>query len=142
MLTSITPVSYAHGNRYEVLPKGVVGVKASFDTGEPMTDARVIIFAPNTSQVYFQTKSDKNGVVTFCPDKSGLWSLMIRDNSGHGMRVNLEIDDAMTVSMGQKESLLGTATLLQKIIMAGCVIWGFIGTALFFKRKQENNSAH
>ena len=142
MLFIFISFSYAHGNRYEVLQMGIVGVKAFFNTGEPMAGARVLIFSPNTSVVYYKTETDKNGVVTFCPDKSGLWSLMIKDNTGHGMKINLEIDDTMSISRNQNNYVQKPTAFFQKIIMVICVLWGFIGTALFFRSKKGSRNAY
>ncbi len=133
MMISAASILYAHGAKYEILSRGVLGVKASYEAGDPMADARVMVYAPNSSEVFFLTKTDKNGIASFSPDRAGLWTLMIRDNTGHGLRVNLNVDDTMTVSQGDRAA--GTTTPLQKIIMAICVIWGLMGTALYFKRK-------
>ena len=127
---------YAHGTEYEILSEGVIGIKASFDTGEAMADSRVLIFAPGDAAPTFETKTDGNGIVCFAPDRSGIWVLQIRDESGHGMRINLEIDDSMKLhvseSTGSKRLSIG-----QRIAMAVCVAFGFVGTALYFLRRKQ-----
>ena len=66
-------------------------------------------------------------------NKQGMWIIQIRDNFGHGMRINLDIDKNLYL----KKSLKKTSSGLQKIFMAICVVWGFIGTTLFFKRSRK-----
>lgn len=135
-----TAMMYAHGTEYEILSTGVIGIKASFDTGETMAGSRVLIFAPGETVPTFETKTDGNGIVCFAPDQAGLWILQVRDESGHGMRINLEVDDSMKLDVS------GTAgyrsfSIWQRIVMAACVAVGFVGTALFFRRRKNDSDA-
>jgi nickel transport protein len=134
-----TMLLYAHGTEYEILSEGVIGIKALFDTGEAMADSRVLIFAPGEKAPTFETKTDGHGIACFSPDRSGIWVLQIRDEGGHGMRINLEIDDSMKLiseSTGSRRLSDG-----QRIAMAVCVAFGFVGTALyFFRRKQASDT--
>ncbi len=127
---------HAHGTKYEILKSRDLRIKASFDAGEPMAGADVLIFAPDTMKPERKTTSDNDGVFVFTPDKPGIWILQVRDKAGHGMRINLDIDSSLSVSVNQ-EMKAGT-TLLQKLVMAFCVVVGFLGTALYFMGKREN----
>ena len=133
-LLSPAPV-LAHGTEYELLEGGVVGVRATFDTGQPMADAPVLIFAPGESQAQLATTTDSRGVVCFAPDRAGLWVLQVRAQGGHGLRVNLEVDESMLA--GSTVRGTGGFSTWQKLVMAVCVAWGFVGTALFFRRRRE-----
>lgn len=124
---------FAHGTKYEVLSEEIVGIKAMFDTGEPITNAKVLIFAPDETEVTYTTKSDSDGVFYVIPDKAGTWTMQVRDKDGHGMRINLVVSESMQL-VSNKGGKIGM-TYLQKVIAALCVIWGCIGTALYFKRK-------
>jgi len=134
MLFASTPLLYCHGASYQLLTGGVVGIRASFDTGEPMAAARVLVFAPGETEKYYETKTDRNGVVCFSPDRKGMWVIQILAEGGHGLRVNLPVDASMSARQGA-ESASGSS-YLQKIIMAIAVVWGFIATGLFFSRKR------
>ena len=134
MLCASAPLLYCHGAIYEVLTGGVVGIRASFDTGEPMAAARVLVFAPGETEKYYETKTDRNGIVCFSPDRKGMWVIQVLAEGGHGLRINLPVDSSMSVQP-RAESASGSS-YLQKIIMAIAVVWGFIGTGLFFSRKR------
>jgi nickel transport protein len=132
-LLSATP-ALAHGTEYELLDGGVVGVRATFDTGRPMANAPVLIFAPGESGVQLTTTTDRRGVVCFAPDRAGLWVLQVRAEGGHGLRVNLEVEESMLAApTGRGSSSFST---WQKLVMAVCVLWAFTATALFFRRRR------
>jgi nickel transport protein len=98
-----------------------------------MADAPVLVFAPGESQPEFKTSTDRRGVVCFAPDRPGLWVLQVRAEGGHGMRINLQVDESMLASSaGGRE---GRFSAWQKLVMAASVVWGFLGTALFFRRR-------
>lgn len=125
--------SFGHGTKYEILRNNTIGIKAMFDTGDPMVSAKVLIFAPDETKATYTALTDSNGVFYFTPDKAGTWAMQVRDKGGHGMRINLEVNESMVLTSGQK--LSNTMSYFQKILMALCVIWGCIGTALYFKYK-------
>lgn len=125
--------SFGHGTKYEILPEKTLGIKAMFDTGNPMAAAKVLIFAPDETKAASTATTDANGVFYFTPDKAGTWVMQVRDKGGHGMRINIEVNESMVLTSGQK--LSNTMSYFQKILMALCVIWGCIGTALYFKKK-------
>lgn len=135
LLMALTPKLMAHGSDYEILKKGVMGVRMYFHSGVPLGDARVLIFAPGETKKYQETRSDRRGIVTFSPDRTGTWILQVREKSGHGMRINLPVKEGM---IPEKTENTGSLSSLQKTVMALSIIWGLVGTALFFSRKGKN----
>ena len=125
----------AHGTKYEIIDKNILAIKAMFDSGIPMANSKVLLFPPGEAKASITTQTDENGIFYIAPEKSGTWVAQVRESGGHGMRINLEIDESMQVKGGSRMQGSGT-TMLQKIIMAACVIWGFIGTALYFRGKK------
>lgn len=123
---------FAHGTKYEILPEKVIGIKAMYDTGEPMANAKVRIFAPDETKASCTTESDSNGVFYLTPDRAGTWTMQVRDRGGHGMRINLPVDESMRLTQARTGSGIN---YIQKVIAALCIVWGCIGTALYFKRK-------
>jgi nickel transport protein len=133
----------AHGAKieYTVRQAVVVEVRAAFDTGEPMTAGQVTVYAPDDPTTPWLTgHCDDDGRFTFTPDpaKPGTWDIQVRQ-AGHGDMVHIPITGAET------QPTVGTdsKTPLQLILMGASVIWGFVGTALFFlSRKKGANHAH
>ena len=125
---------HAHGAHHEVIKNGAIGVKISLHSGAPWRDARVKIFAPGETATHFETVSDPRGMITFFPHKPGTWILQVRGKDGHAMRINLKVDDKMIPVVTPPE---GVFTGGQKALMALAIVWGLIGTALFFNRRKS-----
>ncbi|MUL39467.1 carboxypeptidase-like regulatory domain-containing protein [Gloeocapsopsis dulcis] len=144
----------AHGVRMQARETQAIEVNAEYDTGEPMVDAQVTVYAPNDPATpWLEGTTDKNGNFVFTPDsaQSGNWSVQVRQ-AGHGSIVNVPIEgnqapaggDSATEAEGRVSGVANTSstnlTPLQLILMGAAGIWGFIGTALFFMRGNKTNS--
>jgi nickel transport protein len=151
----VTPV-LAHGAHIEYQPTESIQIQAKYDSGKPMQGAQVMVYSPeNLSDPWTQGTTDDQGRFVFSPDTSqpGNWEVTVRQ-AGHGDIVAIPVggdnaavadggeattgDEAAEAAVGQAsaESLPQTAQLspVQQGITIGAVIWGFIGTALFFAR--------
>ena len=120
----------AHGVKIEYQINVAVEILAAYDTGEPMAGGQVAVYAPDDPSTPWLTGvCDEEGRFTFTPDpaKPGTWDVQVRQ-AGHGDMVHIPIgeDVAMSGSTGY--------TPLQIVLMGACVVWGFVGTALFFSR--------
>lgn len=123
----------AHGVELEYKTGVVVEILAAYDNGEPMSGAQIKVYAPDEPSIPWLTGvCNENGCFTFTPDPStpGTWSVQV-SYMGHGGMLHIPI-------IG--EGVVGAAgngyTTLQLALMAGCVVWGFIGTALFFSKRR------
>lgn len=102
------------------------------DGGEVMSDAGVLLFPPGKTESRFILKTDDQGIFSFQPDQPGIWIAQVRGKNGHGMRINLEVDDSYHL---KNQSGPRTFSILQKLIMIICVVTGLTGTALFFRKE-------
>lgn len=125
----LTPLA-AHGAVYTVLSDRVLKIETRFDTGEPISHAEVLVFPPEISTSVYVLETDSEGIFHFFPDREGTWVLQVRGHEGHGLRINLPVDASMTADLSQS----GGFSTTQKIIMSLCVLWGAVGTALYFRR--------
>ncbi len=148
----------AHGVIVEHRSVKSIEVQARFDTGEPMAQAQVLVYAPdNPTEAWQQSTTDDQGRFSFVPDETlpGNWEVMVRQ-AGHGAIATIPVsagaagDSSATVSLPPEDgesappeaepstnSVVSPSTRLspvQRGITIGSVIWGFIGTALFFAR--------
>ena len=143
----------AHGVVLGYEPVNSVEIQAHYDTGEPMAEAQVVVYAPDDpTEPWMQSTTDADGLFTFTPDTSqpGNWEVMIRQ-AGHGGIVTVPVAAANGEAVASNDSGAddnGTAVVqrqpdttssenlssVQQGIAIGAVIWGFIGTALFFVR--------
>ncbi len=128
----LTARAFAHGARIEYTISMAIEICAAYDTGEPMAGGQVTVYAPDDPSTPWLTGvCDEEGRFTFVPDpsKPGTWDVQVRQ-SGHGDMVHIPIGEgvAMTGSTGY--------TTLQIVLMGVSVVWGFVGTALFFSRRR------
>lgn len=116
-------------------------VQAAYDSGEPMARAQIIVYAPSDPMKPWLTGvSDDEGRFAFVPDpqEHGVWAVQARQ-AGHGAIVHVRTapPDAGTVAVTASQAGLDP---MQRAIAAGAVVWGFIGTALFFWRGRRGDA--
>lgn len=147
----------AHGVEVQYESRQGFEVSAAYDTGEPMANAQVVIFSPDDPSTPWQTaKTNAEGRFTFLPTRSGDWQIKIQQ-AGHGASLTIPVADTAaaptasvtTAAVDQPAHAdapaaatapamtAATASPLQKGVMIGSVIWGCIGTALFFSRSKR-----
>ncbi|MCF2972622.1 hypothetical protein L1047_15610 [Synechococcus sp. Nb3U1] len=128
----IARVASAHGVEasYRAIP--TFQIKARYDTGEPMGSAQVTVFAPTDPATPWQegqTNAAGQFVLQPDPQLSGLWQVRIRQ-AGHGVLLNVPVGEDAAIAAGVSSS--PSFGPLQRGVMAACVIWGCLATALFF----------
>lgn len=123
----------AHSVDYSILSENAIKIELSLGGGELMGGADILVFPPDEEKAAYTLKSDDQGCFFLTPDREGLWILQVRGEAGHGLRINLPVNEEMigAASLPGGSSL----SLLQKIIMILAVGWGAMGTALYFKRR-------
>ncbi|MCU0524122.1 MAG: carboxypeptidase-like regulatory domain-containing protein [Elainella sp. Prado103] len=159
-MSSSVPV-LAHGVAIEYQPTSAYEIRATFDTGEPMANAQVAVYAPTEpTQPWLTGTTDAEGRFVFSPSTSGNWEVQIRQ-AGHGdvLVIPVQPTGSMTSQAPQPTGDIGSSqpasqstspntvppssgsinsyTPLQKGLMMGAVSWGCIGTALFFVRSRK-----
>ena len=138
----------AHGVTVAHRQVSTVEINAQFETGEPMANAQVLVYAPdNPTEPWQQGTTNDQGKFSFTPDTAqpGNWEVMVRQ-AGHGVATTIPVEapstensasDPGTEAEAEPNSLISPSTGLSPVqqgITIGSVIWGFIGTALFFAR--------
>ncbi len=126
--------AFAHGARIEYTVSTTIELVATYDNGDPMAGAQFTVYAPDDPTTPWLTGTcDDEGHFSFTPDpsKPGTWDVQVRQAS-HGDIVHIPIGkDAAATGGG------GGYNPLQIVLMAACVIWGSIGTALYFSRRRR-----
>ncbi len=124
---------HAHGVQGTVRNGGIV-VMAQYDSSEAMSYAKVSIAAPEAKLTFQSGRTDRNGCFCFFPDTAGEWKVVVDDEMGHRLEVNVPVDEAMKfitdpVSGGPKNSL----SKYEKALIGIAVIFGVSG--FFFWRQ-------
>ncbi|MEL6471509.1 MAG: carboxypeptidase-like regulatory domain-containing protein [Cyanobacteria bacterium J06623_4] len=133
------PAAHAHGSQIDIIQS--TEIQANFETGEPMSDAQVLIYAPADLQTpWITAKTDEAGRYTFTPDaqQPGLWEVTVRQ-AGHGHTTSFTVGEQTALANAQ--SGLSAAGPMQRWIAIAAIVWGFVGTALFFSGKASGGKA-
>jgi len=137
ILSAIMPcLIHAHGVQGSVENGGLV-VTAQYDTGEAMSYARVSISAPGTKLPFQSGRTDRNGRFCFFPDTAGEWIVVVDDEIGHRLDVDIPVDEAMKLATGSmagksKNSL----AKYEKALMGISIIFGLSGIFFWWKGKR------
>lgn len=158
----------AHGVAIDYQTTQAIEITALYDTGEPMANAQVIVYAPeDPSTPWMTATTSESGKFTFTPDRSqpGNWEIAVRQ-AGHGEILNIPVESETLAAPELQEDAVqseaggpanspsptieatrleetarsnGTGSLspMQRVLMAGSALWGFVGTALFFVRGKK-----
>lgn len=130
----------AHGVNISYQADMTYRIEAKFENGQPIVNGQVTIYAPNNpAEVWGEGFTNEEGIYLFTPDQkiSGDWTIKIRQ-AGHGSLITVPIGSE-GVPTGMDGAYSGTTGLTQsqKLLMIASVIWGAVGTALYFKRRKE-----
>jgi len=136
----------AHGVKMQHQTTQAITVQAQYDSGQPFADAQVSVYAPNSDTVWLKGMTDAKGQFTFTPDiaKPGTWQVKARA-AGHGSILNIPVNPSQATSTPSQADVQQSPsnttetefTSLQKGMMAVSVIWGLVGTALFFAGRKR-----
>jgi len=155
LLASAATSAFAHGVNISYQVNLEVEIVAEYATGEPMSGAQVTVFAPDAATSPWSVGAcDVEGRFTFMPDplKTGTWVVQVRSN-GHSRRVYIPIGVEGATS-GVGTTLAGSAAIyppqsgtaseparghsvFQTVLPVVGMLWGLLGTVLFFRRKRK-----
>ncbi|MEO1590531.1 MAG: carboxypeptidase regulatory-like domain-containing protein [Cyanobacteria bacterium J06632_22] len=125
--------AWAHGAISSVETLTTVRITSQYDTGEPIAQGQVAVYSPDNVETPWLTgTTDASGVFEFIPsDVAGNWEVIIR-KAGHGQSITVPLGTEGGAKAPSFDTGLST---LQKVITGLAVVWGFLGTALFFARR-------
>lgn len=130
---------FAHEVNYQVKGKQGICVSFFFAGGEPMDYAEIEVYAPDEKIAFQKARTDKNGIFCFIPDKKGIWKVIAKGETEHGLHgAEIEIKVKEDLSIEEfKKPLVATHTKV--FITFGIVGWliGLTGIYLFFKNKNK-----
>lgn len=134
LLLGLATIARAHGASIEYTVSPRVEIAAAYDSGEPMAGGQVTVYAPDDPTTPWLTGAcDEEGRFAFTPDpdKPGTWDVQVRQ-AGHGAMAHVPVGETGATSSG------AGYTPLQIVLMVACVVWGFIGTALYFSGRRRS----
>jgi nickel transport protein len=130
--------AYPHAINYEVKQKGI-SVRVFYTEKDPASYSEYELFGPGDSQPHQTGRSDKNGFISFFPERPGVWKIKVWGESSHGyhgVTLDVKVDEALDLKSFSKP-LAATHT---KLIVGISLIIGFFGVyALLKSRKIQDD---
>lgn len=127
-------LAMAHAINYQVENRGISArVFYSFD--EPANYSPYEIYGPGDNIPHQKGRTDKNGFVSFLPDRAGKWIIKVSgesDHGGHGAMIKLTVNDSLFLE-SFKKPLVATYT---KIVVGVCILFGALGISAMFKSRR------
>ncbi len=161
----------AHGANIDYHTTSALQIIATYDSGTPMAEAQVVVYSPEDPTTAWLTgTTDENGRFLFTPDPeiAGTWEVQVRQ-AGHGDIIAIPVNSTTSEASGdlpdealgegepsstgdtvaiasessrsQSSSAFHSLSPVQKGLMGGAVIWGFVGTALYFTPRQPKGKS-
>jgi len=98
-----------------------------------MAEATVQVFAPDDPQTpVFTGMTDESGMYVFVPTQPGDWEVSVRQ-AGHGDITVIPVQEGSVIASSFAND--GGLNWGQRVVVAGAITWGCVGTALFFGRR-------
>jgi len=147
---SLQEKTIAHGVKIEHQITPAIKINAVYDTGLPLVNTPVTVYAPNTpSKPWLKgtTNEEGNFIFSFDSSQPGYWQIKV-GQAGHGELVSIPLQVDKSHNFNNKKinnsnyylaSTSNDYNPLQKGFMIGCIVWGFVGTGLFFWRFKTQN---
>lgn len=127
------PSAEAHSINYHVENKGV-SVRVFYSENDPASYSSFEIFGPGDKIHYQIGRTDKNGFVTFLPDRKGKWRITVfgeSDHGFHGTQIEVVVNESLFME-SFKKPLVARFT---KLFVGMSLIFGTFGIwALFLKK--------
>lgn len=84
--------AFSHSVHYQVENKGV-SVRVFYAEDDPASYSSYEIFGPKDNIPHQKGRTDRNGFVSFLPDRKGEWIIKVYGESEHGMHgAQIEVD--------------------------------------------------
>jgi nickel transport protein len=131
--------SHGHSINYHIEQKGIA-VRAFYSAKDPSSYSQYEIYGPGDREdLPHQTgRTDKNGFLSFVPDRAGTWKIKLWGESGHGYHgfpAGVKVDKELNLESFSKP-LVAAHT---KLITGLSLIFGIFGVyALWRSRKKPS----
>lgn len=126
----------AHSVEYQVENRGI-SARFFFLPNEPASYSPYDVFGPGDTVPHQKGRTDKNGVVSFLPDRPGTWRINMvaeSDHGGHAASVEIHVKGGLLMDSFSKPLVAGHT----KLFIGGGVLLSVFGIwALWSSRRRE-----
>ncbi len=133
----ISPL-FGHSIHYDVQQKGI-SVKVFYEKDNPASYSEYELFGPGDKEPHQIGRTDKNGFLSFIPDRMGSWKIKVWGESTHGFHgvtIDINVNQALQLDSFSKP-LVSTYT---KLVVGISIIFGLFGIFAFWKSRRKTSS--
>jgi nickel transport protein len=122
----------AHSVHYQVENKGI-SVRVFYAEDDPVSYSSFEIFGPGDTIPHQKGRTDRNGFVSFLPDRKGEWVINVYGESEHGMhgaRIVVNVNENLFMESFKKPPVAKYTTAFVGIsfLLAIFGLWGLLKT--------------
>ncbi len=117
--------AHAHAVEYQVENRGI-SARFFFLPNDPASYSSYEIFGPGDKIPYQKGRSDKNGVVSFLPDRPGKWRVKVlaeSEHGGHAADVEIHVKEGLLMDSFSKPLVAAHA----KLFVGGGILLAVFG---------------
>jgi nickel transport protein len=129
--------AWGHTIHYAVEPKGMT-VRVYYAANDPASYAEYELMGPGDTLPHQTGRTDKNGCVSFLPDRPGVWQVKVLGESSHGFHgvtIDVRVDQQLGLESFSKP-LLATHT---KLITGISLIIGVAGIYAYLRSRKRTD---
>jgi len=130
-----TRTACAHLVHYDLQNKGVTA-RIFYGADDPASYSPYELYGPGDVEPHATGRTDRNGLVSFFPDRAGEWKIKVLGESAHGSHgvgIEVKIDRALDLESFRKPPALEHT----KIITGISLIFGLFGLYAFFRSRKK-----
>lgn len=128
----------AHSVEYQVENRGI-SARFFFLPNDPASYSPYEIFGPGDTVPHQKGRTDKNGVVSFLPDRAGKWSVKVvaeSEHGGHAANVEIAVEQGLLMESFSKPLV---ASYAKFFVGAGLLLGVFGIWAIWSARRRYPN---
>jgi nickel transport protein len=125
---------YPHSINYEVQQKGIT-VRVFYTEKDPASYSQYELFGPGDTLPHQTGRTDKNGFISFFPERAGIWKIKVWGESSHGFHgvtIDVKVDEALDLKSFSKP----LAATHAKLIVGISLIFGIFGIYALLKSRR------
>jgi nickel transport protein len=132
----------AHSIEYQVENRGI-SARLFFLPNDPASYSSYEILGPGDKVPYQKGRTDKNGVVSFLPDRPGKWTIKVTaesEHGGHAAQVEVNVSEGLLMESFSKPLVAAHAKFFvgSGVLMSAFGIWA-LWTGRRKQSKRESN---
>ncbi|HAA83786.1 MULTISPECIES: hypothetical protein [Thermodesulfobacterium] len=130
---------FAHEVSYQVREREGICVSFFFADKSPMNYAEIEVYSPDEKIPFQKARTDKNGIFCFMPDKKGIWKVIAKGETEHGLHsteIEIKIKDNLDIAHFKKPLIASHIRFFIAFGIAGWII-GITGIYLFLRSRKS-----